>query len=156
MSGKIIEYNSTENMEGEALKFKKGSVLFCKLRPYLAKVIVAEIDGYCTSELIIYECDNKTDSTCLKYRLLSKGYLDYVNSLTEGVKMPRADPIQLSNIKLLFPPKLEQIQISQYLDKATSIIDKTIKKIEEKIELLEEFKKSLIHHVVTGKVDVRG
>ena len=28
--------------------------------------------------------------------------------------------------------------------------------LEKKITLLEEFKKSLIHHVVTGKVDMRG
>ena len=56
---------------------------------------------------------------------------------------------------LPIPSKSEQLQISQYLYKATSKIDQTIKKIEEKIELLEEFKKSLIHHVVTGKVDIR-
>jgi len=155
MTGKIISYNSIENLEGDSLKFKKDNVLFCKLRPYLAKVIVSETDGFCTSELIIYECDKNTNPSFLKYRLLSKAYIDYVNSLTEGVKMPRADPILLSNIKLPFPPKPEQLQISQYLDKSTSKIDQTVKKIEEKIELLEEFKKSLIHHVVTGKVDVR-
>ena len=61
----------------------------------------------------------------------------------------------ISSIKIPTPPKSEQIKIAEYLDKATSKIDQTIKKIEEKIELLEEFKKSLIHHVVTGKVDVR-
>jgi len=53
------------------------------------------------------------------------------------------------------PPKSEQHQIAQYLDKATVKIDKTIQKIEQKIKLLEEYKKSLIHHTVTGKVDVR-
>ena len=155
MSGKVFSYNSTENMEGESLKFKKNQVLFCKLRPYLAKVVVADIDGFCTSELIIYECDKKTNPTYLRYRLLSNGYIDYVNSLTEGVKMPRADPVLLSNIKLPLPPLSEQLQISSYLDKSTSKIDQTIQKIEEKIEFLEEYKKSLIHHVVTGKVDVR-
>jgi len=45
--------------------------------------------------------------------------------------------------------------IAKYLDKETARIDQTIAKIEEKITLLEEYKKSLIHHVVTGKVDVR-
>jgi len=155
MSGKLISYNSTENLEGESLKFKKGNVLFCKLRPYLAKVIVSDTDGFCTTELIIYECDEKTNPVFLKYRLLSNGYIEYVNSLTDGVKMPRADPIQLSNIKLPLPPLPEQLQIASYLDKETSKIDQTIKKIEEKITLMEEYKKSLIHHVVTGKVDVR-
>ena len=62
----------------------------------------------------------------------------------------------IGSIKIPTPPKPEQLQISQYLYKSTSEIDQTIKKIEEKIELLEEYKKSLIHHVVTGKVDVRG
>jgi len=49
----------------------------------------------------------------------------------------------------------KQKQIAGYLDKKTAKIDKTIKLIEKKIKLLEEYKKSLIHHVVTGKVDVR-
>lgn len=57
---------------------------------------------------------------------------------------------------MMTPPKETQIQIVQYLDKETSRIDKIIKNIEEKINLIEEYKKSLIHHVVTGKVDVRG
>ena len=61
----------------------------------------------------------------------------------------------IGSIRIPTPPKPEQLQISEYLDKATSKIDQTIQKIEEKIELLEEFKKSLIHNVVTGKVDIR-
>jgi len=54
------------------------------------------------------------------------------------------------------PSKSEQQKIVDYLDKATTKIDKTIQKIEQKINLLGKYKKSLIHHVVTGKVDVRG
>ena len=62
----------------------------------------------------------------------------------------------IKNSYFLVPPKQEQQQIAEYLDKHTSLIDRTIKKIEKNIELLEEYKISLIHHVVTGKVDVRG
>ncbi|MCB4791968.1 MAG: restriction endonuclease subunit S [Elusimicrobia bacterium] len=149
MSGKLISYNSIENIEGESLKFKKGYVLFCKLRPYLAKVIVCDTDGFCTSELIIYECDEKTNPIFFKYRLLSSGYIDYVNSLTDGVKMPRADSIQLSNIKLPLPPKQEQIQIAVYLDKTTDKIDKTIETDAKLIDLLKEKRVSLINSAVT-------
>jgi type I restriction enzyme S subunit len=56
---------------------------------------------------------------------------------------------------VIVPPLHEQTAIANFLDKATSKIDKTIQKIEKKITLLEEYKKSLIHYVVTGKVDVR-
>ncbi|MBA7526595.1 hypothetical protein ES705_18761 [subsurface metagenome] len=153
---KIIEYNSTENIEGESLKFEKNDVLFGKLRPYLAKVTLVDRVGCCTSEIIVYKSTKKILPKFLMYKLVSKKYIDYINSLTYGVKMPRADPNTLSNIKQSVPPFEEQRKIAQYLNKATSKIDKTIQKIEEKIKLLEEYKKSLIHHVVTGKVDVRG
>ena len=58
-------------------------------------------------------------------------------------------------ITIPLPSKEEQQKIVDYLDQATSKIDKTIEKIEKKIALLGEYKKSLIHHVVTGKIDLR-
>ena len=54
------------------------------------------------------------------------------------------------------PDRDEQLKIVQFLDKETIKIDQTINKIQEKIILMQEYKKSLIHHVVTGKVDVGG
>lgn len=62
----------------------------------------------------------------------------------------------IKNSFVIIPPPYEQTVIASYLDKATAKIDETIEKIEKEIALLEEYKKSLIHHVVTGKVDVRG
>ena len=96
---------------------------------------------------------NKINSRYLYY-WLKRNYYNIRGLAGEGIR----DGLNLDMIKQIkspLPPKSEQLQISQYLNKATSKIDQTIKKIEEKIELLEEFKKSLIHHVVTGKVDVR-
>ena len=60
----------------------------------------------------------------------------------------------LNNILALFPDINTQNQIINFLNKETEMINKTIEKIEKKIVLLEEYKKSLIHHVVTGKIDV--
>ena len=47
--------------------------------------------------------------------------------------------------------KIEQQQIVEYLDKQTGIIDKTISIEEKRIELLKEYRQSLISEVVTGK-----
>lgn len=58
-------------------------------------------------------------------------------------------------ISIPYPSKEEQKEIIKYLDKTTSNIDQTINKINKRIKLLKEYKKSLIYHVVTGKVDVR-
>ena len=50
----------------------------------------------------------------------------------------------------------EQNQIVNYLNNEISKINLIIKKVEETITLLEEYKTSLIHHVVTGKIKVTG
>ena len=45
----------------------------------------------------------------------------------------------------------EQQQIVEYLDEQTQLIDKTISIEEKRIELLKEYRQSLISEVVTGK-----
>jgi len=52
------------------------------------------------------------------------------------------------------PPYEEQVQIANYLDEKTTKIDEIVKTIGSKIEVLKEFRKTLINDVVTGKVKV--
>jgi len=61
----------------------------------------------------------------------------------------------IENLNIIIPSISQQNYLLDYLNQATAKIDKTIQKIEQKIELLEKYKKSLIHHAVTGKIDVR-
>lgn len=58
---------------------------------------------------------------------------------------------KLLSISILLPPLKEQEQIVMYLDKKLKLIDESILKEEKRIELLKEYKKSLISEVVTGK-----
>ena len=57
---------------------------------------------------------------------------------------------QLREIQLGLPPINEQKNITEYLDKETKFIDETVLKEEKKIELLKDYKLSLISEVVTG------
>lgn len=58
------------------------------------------------------------------------------------------------DMKFSTPPLQEQDQIVDFLDEQTSIIDSTITNEEKRIELLKEYRQSLISEVVTGKVKV--
>ena len=60
----------------------------------------------------------------------------------------------IGEIRIPLPPKPEQIAIANYIDKQTARLDSTISKIETKIALLSEYKKSLIHSAVTGSINV--
>lgn len=73
---------------------------------------------------------------------------------TAGQKRVGTDFIE--NYMMVTPPIGEQKDIVDYLDNEIDRITNTISKIKENIVLLEEYKTSLIHHVITGKIDVRG
>ena len=60
----------------------------------------------------------------------------------------------LKSVEVALPPIHEQEQIVEYLDKQASIIESTITTEEKRIELLKEYRQSLISEVVTGKVNV--
>lgn len=84
------------------------------------------------------------------------GYRNEIISLSYGGGQPNISQDVIKNLKCIVPPFNEQKQIIDYLDTEITKINKTITKVTENINLLEEYKTSLIHHVVTGKIDVRG
>ena len=147
-SGRYID--TISEIEGMANRFCKNNVLFGKLRPYLSKVYLAEKDGICSPEFIVY--DTKSNNSRFIHKLLlSQPFIDVVNSSTYGAKMPRANGEFINNIYVQIPPLSEQQSIADYLDQRCSEIDKLISIKQQKIEKLKEYKKSLIFECVTGK-----
>jgi type I restriction enzyme S subunit len=62
---------------------------------------------------------------------------------------------ELGAIKVSSPPREEQTTISAFLDQETSHIDTLISEARKFIDLLKEYRSSLITAAVTGKIDVR-
>jgi type I restriction enzyme S subunit len=91
----------------------------------------------------------------LLYVFETFGLLGYFESIVNRVSIGHLTREKLKEVNCIVPPLSDQTAISNFLDKNTAKIDKTIKLIEQKVNLLQEYKKSLIHYVVTGKVDVR-
>lgn len=134
--------------------FKKGDVLFGKLRPYLSKVYLAESDGVCVSEFLTLR-PKDTTSEYLTHMLLNRDFIYLVNSSTYGAKMPRASWNFIGNVEVSYPDKENQKKISSYIHKFDHQIKNQVSKIQNQIDFIKEYKQSLISKVVTGKIDVR-
>ena len=65
--------------------------------------------------------------------------------------LPSMTQTDLGLNNFCFPPIPEQQEIASYLDKRCAQIDASISKAKKEIELLQEYKQSLITEVVTGK-----
>lgn len=105
-------------------KFKIGNVLYSKLRPYLNKVVVADEDGYCTTEILIFDFGKYFLNQYAQIYLMSPYFVDYAMNGAYGVKMPRIGSERGNNALIPVPPYNEQIHIAKAVDNLKQIIDK--------------------------------
>ncbi|MFO0100134.1 MAG: restriction endonuclease subunit S [Aphanizomenon sp.] len=151
-TGKKIE-DKNASSEGIGSHFLPNDVLFGKLRPYLAKVYLSDIEGLASTEALVLRCKNNIFPKFLKYYILSRDFINIVDSSTFGAKMPRASWDFIGNLFFIFPPLNEQEKIAQFLDYKTKQIDELIKKKETLIEKLDEKRTAIISHAVTKGLD---
>jgi len=99
-------------------RFHKGQVLYSKLRPYLNKVVLADEDGYCTSEILPLEFDRNILPQYARYFLMSPTFLRYANKCSYGVKMPRLGTTDGKKAIIPVPPVKEQKRIVMAIELA--------------------------------------
>ncbi len=144
----INDYEPILDFEGDTLDFKKGDVLFGKLRPYLAKIYMPDFDGKCSSEFWVMNPCN-INGHFLKYAVLSHGFISCINQSTYGVKMPRAEWEYAGNQYIAVPNDEIQTKIAAFLNQKCADIDALIAAKEKTNELLKEQRQSIIFEAVT-------
>jgi type I restriction enzyme S subunit len=103
--------------------FKRGDVLFGKLRPYLNKVVVADMDGVCSTEIVPIRgyCGIVPDYT--KLVLKSPLIMRRVDQLMYGMKMPRLGTNDAILLEFPLPPLPEQHRIVAKVDELMALCD---------------------------------
>ena len=147
-TGKLLSLGDEQEPESLCNSFTAGTVLFAKLRPYLAKAFDADFDGLCSTEFVTLEPFDH-ERRYLLFLLLTDGFISLVNSSTYGAKMPRANWGFIGDIKLPTPPLDEQRSIAAFLDHETAKIDSLVERERLLLERLTEYRTALITRTVT-------
>lgn len=148
-TGRILNRRNTLEVVSAVTLFKKGDVLFGKLRPYLEKYYEAEFDGKCTGEILAFKPE-RVHGRFLRYCIGSPWFIERCNMLAYGAKMPRVNwPTQLAQFNIPLPPPPEQERIAAYLDASCAAIDAAVAAKRKQIETLAAIEDSLIHAAVT-------
>lgn len=150
-TGKFIE--SETEFQGDGITFKKGDVLFGKLRPYLAKVYLADKSGESIGDIFVLRPTPQVEPKYSAEILRTNNYITVIDGSTYGSKMPRASWEFIGNLLFLLPPLPEQQTIAALLDRETGRIDSLITKKQRLLELLKEKRTALISRAVTKGLD---
>ena len=90
----------------------------------------------------------------MKFLISTDIFRENINLICDGGAQPNIGTNQIGNFFFPFPHLKEQELIAKYLEEEEIFFNRSIQKIEKSIELLKEFKSSLISHVVTGKIKI--
>ena len=150
-----VEYSKTDFGYTRSLKWTtepnkfttKGSLLFCLRGSTTGRMNITHTDvsigrGVCS-------INSNENQWFLIYSMFS--VRRWIQDQISGSTFPSVTSDDVNNYVICSPPINEQQQIVEYLDEQTQLIDKTVSVEEKRIELLKEYRQSLISEVVTGK-----
>ena len=153
-SGKIITFHSFAERKSESTKhiFRKGDLLYSKLRPYLNKVVIAPKDGFCTSEILPLNFNGVLLNEFAQRLLMSSFFLSIVNMLVYGVKMPRLGRDDAKKIFIPLPPLSEQHRIVVKIETIFAQIDLLAQNKADLQTVVKHTKSKILDLAIRGKL----
>lgn len=134
---------------------KEGNLLLCLFDIDVTPRCVGVIknNGLTSPAYSQYRIISGDNVNYFYYLLLALDFKKDLLYLSKNLRSSLSDE-NFGLIETIIPPSQEQQQIVDYLDKKCGKIDRLIAIKQEKIEKLQEYKKSLIYEYVTGKKEV--
>ena len=135
---------------------KKGDVLYGKLRPYLNKAILADENGFCSTEIVSIPKESFLVPLLpeyLKLYLMSPSFVEYATRCSYGVKMPRLGTKDAKAAAIPIPPIQEQNRIVAKLKNTLGLIDKAEKAHSELVgPLSDQFRSLCLERAIKGEL----
>ena len=123
-SGRLVGNTKTLYLDIKSTKtcFKKGDVLYGKLRPNLNKVYLSTDEGICSTDILVFRFGNENLAKFYAHYFLTQSFNEEVLQGVSGQQLPRTSWGNMQEIKIPVPPLLEQ----QKLVSAIEQIEKQI------------------------------
>ena len=146
----LSNWDFVDSINSAKLRFKKGEILFGKIRPYFHKVGVAPLDGICSSDtIVIHPKVNKYFAITLSY-VSSEHFIKYATTTSQGSKMPRADWKVLAKYPVIIPPEQIMRRFSSFVCEVVDNIHNLIFQNKN----LSETRDLLLPKLISGEIDV--
>ena len=74
-TGKLLGCGYSSEVKSTKTKFKRGDLLYGKLRPYLNKVYLSDFEGICSTDLLVFPKNDLHSNEFLIYRMLCRDFV---------------------------------------------------------------------------------
>lgn len=112
--GGIVEAATLPPVESTQV-YLKGDVLVSNIRPYFEKIWMANTDGGCSNDVLVFRAKPEINPIYLYYVLSDKQFFNYATATSKGTKMPRGDRLAIMEYEVRRHTRKEQDGIASVL-----------------------------------------
>ena len=146
----LSEWQRADELGSNKYRFRKGEILFGKLRPYFHKVGVAPLDGVCSTDILVIQPIDSEWFGIVLGLVSSDEFIAYTTAYSAGTRMPRTNWKDMSRYEIALP----QVDVAQ---KHTEFIRPFIERIIENIHqsrTLSQIRDALLPKLLSGEIRV--
>jgi type I restriction enzyme S subunit len=146
----LSEWDCVNEIGSSKLRFKKGDILFGKIRPYFHKVGVAQTDGLCSSDTFVWRAAEPEYASLIASVAFSDDFVAHSVQTSQGTKMPRASWDVLKDYDVITPPEALLGQFNLLVDGAI----KEVGLLSAKKRNLKKQRDMLLPKLISGQIGV--
>lgn len=148
--GKMVSEDNA--MQG----IRKGDIAIHGMDTWHGAIALSDYDGKITR--VVHVCDSSEDKRFVVYYMQYLAFQGVYKLISNGVRGNTSDFRSWDKVKDIYIPLPESIdeqhRICDYLDKVCVEVENAIEKKKEQLDILEDYKKTVIYEYVTGKKEV--
>jgi type I restriction enzyme S subunit len=147
----LSDWSVADGLESNKFEFRKGEILFGKLRPYFHKVGVAPVDGVCSTDIVVVAPRLAHWFAFVLGVVSSDEFVEYTNAGSTGTKMPRTSWAEMARYDIALPPKA----VAQaFTERVRPGVDRIIAAIHES-RFLAALRDALLPKLISGELRVK-
>lgn len=145
------EWGTPEDLASSKLQFRRGEILFGKLRPYFHKVGVAVVDGICSTDIVVIAPKTPSFFGPVLGYITSDEFVGYADRSSVGTKMPRARWADMARYPVLVPPE----PVAQaFTDQVKPLVDMIATNVLQS-RTLAALRDALLPKLLSGEIRVK-
>ncbi|WP_446423995.1 restriction endonuclease subunit S [Mailhella sp.] len=148
----IIGSASAEGIRSLKNIFHPGQILYGKLRPYLNKHDIADFEGVCSTDILVFDCSNIVISKFINYFFNLSYFKEYTVTNSKGINLPRVSEQTVLNAVFPLPPLDVQERIVTRIESLFAKLDEAKKKAEAVLDSYETRKAAILHKAFTEEL----
>ena len=148
----LSNWTTGVRIESNKFEFRRGDLLFGKLRPYFHKVGVAPTDGVCSTDIVVVRPQQQAWFGFVLGHVSSVEFVHHVDAGSTGTRMPRTNWNEMARYRLVLPP----VSIAKsFYTQIRSSVERIISNVHESRALAFQ-RDALLPKLTSGELPVPG